>query len=144
FVVGDRGEAVAEAEREEGDAGEEGASELELRRERLARAEVHRRRAVEEQERPPIALVLEALDRGPVGARPGPRVDAARIVAGAVLAVLGEDHARALVRAVVGAHVAAPRAGARTHGERGDAREEARIEPHFAHGRGTSSKRRER
>ena len=82
--------------------------------------EVHRPRRVEHEAQPEVRVGLVLLDVEPVGPAEGPPVEPPQVVAGHVLAVLGELHARAAVRARVPArHVADHRLA----GEQGHARQ---------------------
>ena len=83
----------------------------------------HRRRRIDEQERAHLRLVLEALDVVAVDAADRLPVDAADVVAGRVLLVLGELDRRAGVRVLVHARERALDDHARAHAHRPEARD---------------------
>ena len=87
----------------------------------IAGTESHRCRDVEQQVRAQVRLLLEVLDRVAVAAREGAPVEQAQVVARTVLAVLGEDHARAAVRAAMDAGAQAFDRVARAHAQVRDA-----------------------
>lgn len=124
-VEGQQADGVALLVEEEGERGGEGIRVGGLCD--AARAEVHRATVVSEEVAAEVGFVLELLDE--VAVAPGEEfpIEIARVVAGRVLAILGELDAKAVIRAAMNAAPKALDHNARPHLQTADGHERLRV-----------------